>query len=192
MRVGHVPADGRAAVVTFVMCTPSATHYPATLPTPAVDSRGHRPIINSLICHLLFPPPAPPCSQQLDKLRAEVRAIVAAPKNCLPFLQPGRLVRVLPPEQPGEAAAAAAPAAAAAAAAAAGGSGDGGGGSGSGVLGVVINFERAGKQQQGEGEESGITSSSRGSRGGKGGGHYIVDVLCNCSEDSLRHQSSKR
>ena len=125
-------------------------------------------------------------SQQLEKLRGEVRAIVSAPKNCLPFLQPGRLVRVLPPEQPGEAAAAAAPAAAAAAAAA-GSGGDGGGGS-SGVLGVVINFERAGKQQQGDGEEGSSTSS----KGSKRGGQYIVDVLCNCSEESLRHQSSRR
>ncbi|PRW05917.1 superkiller viralicidic activity 2-like 2 isoform B [Chlorella sorokiniana] len=129
-------------------------------------------------------------SQQLEKLRGEVRAIVSAPKNCLPFLQPGRLVRVLPPEQPGEAAAAAAPAAAAAAAAATGGSGgsSGSSSSSSGVLGVVINFERAGKQQQGEGEDG-----STGGKGGKGSkGQYIVDVLCNCSEDSLRHQSSKR
>ncbi len=132
-------------------------------------------------------PFVPECSQQLEKLRGEVRAIVSAPKNCLPFLQPGRLVRVLPPEQAGEAAAAAAPAAAAAAAAAAGSGGDGGGGGSSGVLGVVINFERAGKQQQGEGEEGGSSS-----KGGKRGGQYIVDVLCNCSEESLRHQSSKR
>ena len=136
--------------------------------------------------HQHTPPPIYARSQQLEKLRGEVRAIVTAPKNCLPFLQPGRLVRVLPPEQPGEAAAAAAPAAAAAAAAAAAG-GSGGGGGGGGVPGVVINFERAGKQQQGEPEDS--TTSSRGS---KGGGQYIVDVLCNCSEDSLRHQSSKR
>ena len=133
-------------------------------------------------------PVSPTCSQQLEKLRAEARAVVSAPKHCLPFLQPGRLVRVLPPEQPGQAAAAA-PAAAAAAAAAAAISSSGGGGS-SGVVGVVINFERAGKQQQGEGEEGGGGKGGKG--GGRGGGQYIVDVLCNCSEESLRHQTSKR
>ncbi|KAI7836432.1 hypothetical protein COHA_009701 [Chlorella ohadii] len=51
-----------------------------------------------------------------------------------------------------------------------------------------LRDERAGKQQQGEGKEGSSTSS----KGSKRGGQYIVDVLCNCSEESLRHQSSKR
>jgi hypothetical protein len=43
-------------------------------------------------------------SQQLGKLRRELRRVVCAPQHALPFLQPGRLVRVLPPaaEQPAQ------------------------------------------------------------------------------------------
>lgn len=134
------------------------------------------------------PPPRPPpraCSQQLEKLRGEIRAIVAAPKHCLPFLQPGRLVRVLPPEQPPAPAGAAAEAAAAAAA---GSSGGGGGWAAAGVLGVVVNFERVGRKEQ-QGEEEG--GSGGGSKTGRGA-QYLVDVLCNCSEASLRHHGANK
>lgn len=34
--------------------------------------------------------------QQLRAARAEMRTVVSLPRHCLPFLQPGRLVRVLP------------------------------------------------------------------------------------------------
>ncbi|EFN51100.1 hypothetical protein CHLNCDRAFT_141429 [Chlorella variabilis] len=127
-------------------------------------------------------------SQQLAKLRAETRAIVAAPQHCLPFLQPGRLVRVLPPEQPPaavsqprqEAPGSAAPATAKGA--------NGSGGSGEGVVGVVVNFELAWKQQVGQ-EVGGAGTSAGGKRGTR---QYIVDVLCNCSEESLRHQGASR
>lgn len=132
-------------------------------------------------------PPAPSlwCSQQLDKLRGEVRAIVCTPKHCLPFLQPGRLVRVLPPEQEAAAAGAAGADTAAAAAAA-----EGRGGS-TGVLGVVVNFERvSGRKQQAqqEGEMDGGVASNGGSKGAQ----YLVDVLCNCSEASLRHHGATK
>lgn len=39
-------------------------------------------------------------TQQLARLRREMRRVVCAPKHALPFLQPGRLVRVLPPAEP--------------------------------------------------------------------------------------------
>lgn len=34
--------------------------------------------------------------QQLQDLRSEISSIVYAPRYCLPFLQPGRLVRIFP------------------------------------------------------------------------------------------------
>ena len=138
---------------------------------------------------LSSPPPCTPgpCSQQLDKLRGEVRAIVAAPKHCLPFLQPGRLVRVLPPEQPQQQQAQSTSQAAAAAASSSSRDGGGGSSGSGGVLAVVVNFERVGKAQR-EGQQQDGGSSSGGSRGSQ----YLVDVLVNCSEDSLRHQGGKR
>jgi hypothetical protein len=126
------------------------------------------------------------CSQQLTKLREEMRAVVTAPQHCLPFLQPGRLVRVLPPEHAQQAVSTAASAAAAVAAgSSSSSSSSGSGGSSEGVLGVVVNFELVGGKQ--EGDVAGGTASSR--RGTK---QYLVDVLCNCSEDSLRHQGANR
>ncbi|KAI3427412.1 hypothetical protein D9Q98_010327 [Chlorella vulgaris] len=124
-------------------------------------------------------------SQQLAKLREEMRAVVTAPQHCLPFLQPGRLVRVLPPEHAQQAVSTAASAAAAVAAGSSSSSSSSSSGSSEGVLGVVVNFELVGGRQ--EGEVAGGTASSR--RGAK---QYLVDVLCNCSEDSLRHQGANR
>lgn len=122
-------------------------------------------------------------SQQLDKLRGEIRAVVTAPKNVLPFLQPGRLVRVLPPDQTG-----AAPPAAAEAAAAAAAGGGGGSSSSGGVLGVVVNFERVGRKEREAAEEA--EGGSR--KSGGTGAQYLVDVLCNCSEASLKHHGATK
>jgi hypothetical protein len=56
-----------------------------------------------ILIALLSPPPPPPHTQvssyhamlcRLSELQADLRALTTAPKNCLPFLQPGRLVRV--------------------------------------------------------------------------------------------------
>jgi ATP-dependent RNA helicase DOB1 len=132
----------------------------------------------------LPPRPRPPRSQQLSKLRAEIRSIVASPQHCLPFLQPGRLVRVLPPPDAAPAAAASPAAEAAAAAAAARG-----GGSAEGALAAVVNFELVGGSKAGDSAGEGSSTTSSTKRGTK---QYLVDVLCNCSEESLRHQGATR
>ena len=155
----------------------------------------------------------PACSQQLARVRGEVRAVVAAPQHCLPFLQPGRLVRVLPPadepsgpqqqqerRQEGAAGAVAAEAAAAAAVVA-----DSSGGVGDGVLAVVVNFERAGRgagkgqQQQQKAEGAGGSEPAPGQEQQQQQQQqavqppqYIVDVLTTCSAESLRQQGGKR
>lgn len=149
----------------------------AAVPPARQPARERRPSL----------PLLPRCSQQLEKLRGEIRAVVTTPKHCLPFLQPGRLVRVLPPEQPPAPGGAAAEAAAAAAATSSS-SGGGGGGAAADVLGVVVNFERVGRKEQ-QGEEEG--GSSRSGKNGRGA-QYLVDVLCNCSAASLRHQGANK
>ena len=153
----------------------------------------HPPPVPPLAPHALFPPPLrlSACSRQLGKLRGEVRASVFAPKHCLPFLQPGRLVRVLPPSDAASPAADASPAAGAAAAAAAT---SGGGGGGQGSLGVVVNFERVGRkeqQQQQQQQEEGGGGGAGAGAGGRGG-QYLVDVLCNCADASLAHTSAAK
>lgn len=51
---------------------------------------------------------------------------------------------------------------------------------------AVINFERQGKADAGEGEAE--TKSSSGKRGAR----YIVDVLANCAEDTVPGNGPKR
>ena len=51
------------------------------------------------------------------------------------------------------------------------------------VWAAVINFERQGKADAGEGEAN---------LGSKKGARFIVDVLANCAEDSLPGRGPKR
>lgn len=95
-------------------------------------------------------------TQQLTKLTAERAAFINAPKYALPFLQPGRLVQVAPaPEGSGEE------------------------GSPPAQWALVVNFKRAGKNQD------------DGSAGANKSGTYVVDVLANCTEESSS-QGSRR
>ncbi|EFJ42378.1 hypothetical protein VOLCADRAFT_107315 [Volvox carteri f. nagariensis] len=138
---------------------------------------------------------------QLASLRASLRGFLNSPQVCLPFLQPGRLVRLLPEppetarplpdfnEPPG-----------AGAVPSADGSGDasisGGAGGGEavvaevayGVWGAVVNFERVGGKKDaaaaadggGDGGGGSKKSSKKSSSSSSGGaGHFIVDVLVN-------------
>ena len=58
---------------------------------------------------------------------------------------------------------------------------------------MVVNFERVGKQQkEGQQQDGGGDGGGSSSSGGSRGNQYLVDVLVNCSEDSLRHQGGKR
>ncbi|KXZ50647.1 hypothetical protein GPECTOR_15g331 [Gonium pectorale] len=127
---------------------------------------------------------------QLVSLRAGLRGFVNSPAVCLPFLQPGRLVRLLPqpPElaqpmpdfsQPAAAGAAPHPEASTSA-----GAGSGGGGEAvmaevtHGVWGAVVNFERVGgRKDAADGNGAGGKGGKKG--GGGGGGAFIVDVLVN-------------
>jgi ATP-dependent RNA helicase DOB1 len=97
---------------------------------------------------------------QAAGLRAERRALVVCPRHALPYLQPGRLVRVLPPgAAPGD----------------------------PGVWAAVVNFERAGKQPPpppgGEQDEEGAAAGGGGAGGkqAKAEAAYVVDVLCVCA-----------
>ncbi|KAK9804329.1 hypothetical protein WJX72_007219 [[Myrmecia] bisecta] len=65
--------------------------------------------------------------QQLERTRADLRAVVNSPKYCLPFLQPGRLVKLLNPPAEDAAAELAEQE--------------------SDIWGTIINFERMGKTQ---------------------------------------------
>jgi len=132
---------------------------------------------------------------------AAARAALTQPAHVLPFLQPGRLVRVLAPagaEAPGGAAAGApedsAPADAAAAArlASNGEAGTSGGArlgiEDEGAWAAVVNFERVGsaKAAPGGGGSGGADS------GGGEAGQYIVDVLVNCAPDSVPGRGPRR
>jgi ATP-dependent RNA helicase DOB1 len=112
-------------------------------------------------------------TEQLARLRAELAAAVHAPKYALPFLQPGRLVRI---------------------SAVADGSGSSSG-SAPGVWGAVVNFERVGKQQQQDGKgQPALAAAAAVEEDGKKGGKaasYLVDVLVNCTPESVG-QPSKR
>ncbi|GAB4818279.1 hypothetical protein N2152v2_005325 [Parachlorella kessleri] len=151
-------------------------------------------------------------TQQLAKVRREMRRIVCAPKHALPFLQPGRLVRVLPPgegEQAQQRHAAAGddvPLAAAAAAALSAPLPDGNSARDGeeeeerAVWGAVINFERAGRQQQQEQHGGGTADGGGGGAEDeqdrksrkKGRGAYLVDVLVSCTAESAQQQGGKR
>lgn len=131
--------------------------------------------------------------KSLLKYQAEMRAIANSPKYALPFLQPGRLVRVLCNEgdTPGETSTS-------------GRQGEHGATNGAAdgsqgdapdlddlpinlrersVWGMVVTFERLGSTNaEGTGEENG--KKSKKSR-------YIVDVLINCHPDSVSSSSPK-
>lgn len=107
--------------------------------------------------------------QQASAARATARAASMAPAHALPFLQPGRLVRILTDRDglavPPSLAEMAGPEQLLAA--------DGGGLSEeSGRWGIIINFERLGKKDA-------ATASVKASRAS-----YIVDVLVNCQPGS--------
>ncbi|XP_068105355.1 exosome RNA helicase MTR4 [Hyperolius riggenbachi] len=83
--------------------------------------------------------------QQLAKLAKEIEEYVHKPKYCLPFLQPGRLVKVKSEED------------------------DFG-------WGVVVNFSRKSNVKQTTGELDPI---------------YVVEVLVNCSKESLKNSATE-
>ncbi|DBA84763.1 hypothetical protein WJX77_001199 [Trebouxia sp. C0004] len=113
--------------------------------------------------------------QQLAAAKAAMRAVVNQPCHILPFLQPGRLVNV--------------------AARASGADLGSGGTSTSGrsaeevapstVWAAVVNFERVGKKNSSDGSD-GESHKKRKE------GSYIVDVLLNCSSDSIPGTGPKR
>jgi ATP-dependent RNA helicase DOB1 len=135
---------------------------------------------------------------------AAARAALTQPAHVLPFLQPGRLVRVLAPagaDAPDGAAAGApesgAPAAAAAARLAsngeAGASGAGLGLEDEGAWAAVVNFERVGSAKAAPGGGGGGGGGGTGGGGGGGeAGQYIVDVLVNCAPDSVPGRGPRR
>ncbi|KAG2452954.1 hypothetical protein HYH02_002291 [Chlamydomonas schloesseri] len=132
---------------------------------------------------------------QLASLRAALRQLLNDPKVSLPFLQPGRLVRMLPeppemarplpdfsePPAPGAAPPPPAdpPASTSGKGSAAVAVPEGGGGEAvvsevtHGVWGAVVNFERVGGKKDGGGDGD----DKKGKKGG--GGTFIVDVLVN-------------
>ncbi|KAG2425704.1 hypothetical protein HXX76_013546 [Chlamydomonas incerta] len=132
---------------------------------------------------------------QLAGLRAALRALLNDPKVALPFLQPGRLVRLLPepaetarplpefsePPAPGAAPPPPPdpPASTSGKGSAAALAPEGGGGAAvvsevtHGVWGAVVNFERVGGKKEGAGDGD----DKKGKKGG--GGSFIVDVLVN-------------
>ncbi|GIM09817.1 hypothetical protein Vretimale_13555 [Volvox reticuliferus] len=132
---------------------------------------------------------------QLVSLRASLRVAVNSPQVCLPFLQPGRLVRLLP-EPPelarplpdfNEPPAAGASASGASTEGTTSSSGSGSGGGEAvvsevtyGVWGTVVNFERvSGKKDGAADEKGGGKKSKKGVSSSSSAGHFIVDVLVN-------------
>ncbi|GIL48638.1 hypothetical protein Vafri_5094 [Volvox africanus] len=134
---------------------------------------------------------------QLVSLRASLRVALNSPRVCLPFLQPGRLVRLLP-EPPGIArslpdfneppAAGSAPAGTSMEAnTSSSGSGNGGGGGGEavvsevtrGVWGTVVNFERVFGKKEGPADDGGGGKKPQKGVSSSSAGHFIVDVLVN-------------
>ncbi|GLC55868.1 hypothetical protein PLESTB_001037800 [Pleodorina starrii] len=129
---------------------------------------------------------------QLVSLRASLRGLLNSPRVCLPFLQPGRLVRLLP--QPSELARPLPdfnePPPAGLAAAEASSSGGGGGEAvvaevTHGVWGAVVNFERVGGKKQDAAAAAADEDGGGGKKKGKKASasdspaHFIVDVLVN-------------
>ena len=135
---------------------------------------------------------------------AAARAVLTLPEHILPFLQPGRLVRLLAP--PGEGVRAdvdalnpkpcdtlmgeadgldpvrlASNGEASTSAAAA--LGPGLGREDAGAWGAVVNFERVGSAKAGGGGGCG---------GDAAGGQYVVDVLVNCAPDSVPGRGPRR
>ena len=134
---------------------------------------------------------------------AAARAVLTLPEHILPFLQPGRLVRLLAPPGEGRADADALspipynalrgetdrgrePARLAsngeASTSAAAALGPGLGREDAGAWGAVVNFERVGS----------VKASSNGGGGDTAGGQYVVDVLINCAPDSVPGRGPRR
>lgn len=134
---------------------------------------------------------------------AAARSVLTLPEHILPFLQPGRLVRLLAP--PGEGLRADADALIAkphdtltgeaggpdaarlasngeASTSAAAALGPGLGREDAGAWGAVVNFERVGSAKAG----------SNGSGSDAAGGQYVVDVLVNCAPDSVPGRGPRR
>lgn len=94
-------------------------------------------------------------TQQVVKLKGQLRDIAMSPKNALPFLQPGRLIRIFGPDaQPGD----------------------------EGVWAAVVNFEKASSRSKGKQEQDGedVTALAQRSKS-----KYLVDVLVNCTPESV-------
>ncbi|GFR46723.1 hypothetical protein Agub_g8346 [Astrephomene gubernaculifera] len=145
--------------------------------------------------------------EQLVAQRAALRAALNVPSAALPFLQPGRLVRLLPepPELMRPLPDFSEPPTAGFAAAAGAGAGAGGGGAQAstsapdsaggggeavvaevthGVWGAVVNFERVGGKKGGEDDDGGGgggkgKGKKKGSSSSSSAAHFIVDVLVN-------------
>jgi len=140
---------------------------------------------------------------------AAARAALTQPAHVLPFLQPGRLVRVLAPagaDAPGGAAAGAPEAGPPADAAAARLASNGEAGTSGGTLpgledegawAAVVNFERVGSAKAAPGGGGGAAADGGGGGGGADGGggeagQYIVDVLVNCAPDLVPGRGPRR
>jgi ATP-dependent RNA helicase DOB1 len=112
----------------------------------------------------------------LEQARDAMKAIITRPEHALPFLQPGRLVRVVDSTAGG----------------ASGGSDDDWG------WGVVVNFQKrpAGSNAAATAlggapaDDADGASSSAGAGGGGGGSVYVVDVLLPCATDDASSSSS--
>ncbi|GJP60249.1 hypothetical protein CLOP_g17460 [Closterium sp. NIES-67] len=118
--------------------------------------------------------------RQLSSLRAEIRSFLTSPKHALPFLSPGRVVRILCKGEGGGV----------------GGGMGGGEGEGEGegeegggigneedvtVWGVVVNFKKVNRKKGGMG---GGGEQQEGAEEGAADVAYDVDILTRCVEES--------